>query len=139
MVVLDSTVTQEVNKMYNFGDMVVHPRFGLGTLDRPQYEQRELSKKLHGLRLFEFNPIVGSRLYSIFEQDLQKIRIATDNDIVRELTQEICNFKLSEDTEVTIDPEHNSVFVYNKDDEAFISLNASEIIELKKVLGEVCV
>lgn len=125
--------------MFKVGDMACHSWYGVGILETLQREQRELSKKINGPQLFDFHPLLGEKIRPVFEKEMYRFRMATDADIITELTQETCRFDLNTNMTVYVQPDTKSLFLYNNDCSESVTLNAKELKVLKKILGELCV
>jgi hypothetical protein len=121
------------------GDIIYHPSLGCMALieQLTPKDASNLSVRLHGNALFKMTQLVSKveHIWNLYENKADKIRKATDEDILKELCDVLFTIDLSDDMKVSFHKEYNSMSIYNEHDTIYLDIN--EILALKRVLDEV--
>src|ERR1035437_3231943 len=88
------------------GDIIYHRILGLMVLTEAVADQNEagFSFKIHGKKLFRMSHLFTENptVYSLSEKSLYRVRLATDEDIIEELSRDICSSAISPEIELFV-------------------------------------
>lgn len=120
---------------YSVGDVLFHKRLGLVILTEKINEEKD--SRMFGKILFKMellNNLNSNNKYNLYENQLDQIRLASDNDYINRLTNEFLTFFISKDFSIGFNPETG--FICLSDTYDTVVLSKKDFKKLKQIINQ---